>query len=124
MSTFKINNVDYPHPLDFAMKPTANIVSSITTMSGKTIGDINGQKYENVTLKWDYIEANTLTQLLSATDPRTNGSFAMTFVAPEGNKTVNAIRESFTAEETPSVRNGSVVWTNIQMTISFPDCYQ
>lgn len=124
MSTFKINNVDYPHPLGFAMKPTANIVSKFTTMSGKVIGDINGQRYDNVTLKWDYIEANTLRQMLNATDPRVADSFSLTFVAPEGVTTVSAVRENFTSEETPSIRNGVLVWTNIQMTLSFPDCYQ
>lgn len=125
MNYITINGVQYPHPIDFAMQKTPNIVSTIKTMSGKSISDVNGWKYDDVQLKWEWISETVLRSLLSAT---ADGEiFTFGFCDPETGalKTVNAYRTSSTCMETRSLdTSGNAVWKNIQIEFSFPDCYQ
>lgn len=123
MDFFKFNGVSIPCSNDFAMNKSANIVASYQTMSGKTVADINGWTYADVTLQWDYLPESILQSLLSETNPL-NGSFSFTFNdVEEGEKTVEAIRSSRVITKTRFVENGVALWRDIQMTLSFPACY-
>ena len=125
MKYIKINGKDFPHPLDFEMSTQPNITSQLTTMSGRNIADVNGWTYADMTLSWQWLESNDLNTLIRETDPM-HGSFTFTFddITTGKPNTVNAIRLSFGGKRLPVVDNGKTVWVDIQMSISFPDCYQ
>lgn len=121
MDYITINNKQVPYPNDFQMKKVPNKVASITTMSGKTISDINGWKYDDTTLQWGTLLETDLTNLLDAIS---DNEFNITFVDIDGDHTVNAVLESRVNTKTRFKENGNVVWKDIQVVISFPDCYQ
>lgn len=124
VEVIKINNVSYPHPIDFVMTKEPNMVAQLTTMSGKVISDVNGWRYSNTTLKWNWIEEMTLRQLLADTADGVAFEFTFTDVETGEEKTVNAYRTSSVAMKNRSTdSNGNTVWTDIQIGISFPDCY-
>jgi hypothetical protein len=125
MKYIKINGKDFPHPLDFEMSTQPNITSQLTTMSGRNIADVNGWTYADMTLKWQWLESKDLNELIRETDPM-QGSFTFTFddITTGQPNTVNAIRTSFGGQRLPVVDKGKTVWVDIEMSISFPDCYQ
>lgn len=119
MNRILINNVEYPCPLDFSMSKTANIVTEIETMSGDTKYVTNGFKYEDITLKWDWIENSKLQSLLAAT----SSSFNFTFkdVETGAEKTIEALRRSAKCTESASTDTaGNIVWRGIEISLSFP----
>lgn len=124
MSRILINNVEYPCPLDFNMSQEANIVNELTTMSGRKIADINGWRYSDITLKWNWVENSKLQTLLAAT---ADGTFEFTFKDVNSGEeiTINALRKEVSCTETASLdQNGNLVWKGIEMKLSFPDCFQ
>lgn len=121
MDYITINNKQIPYPNGFQMKMVPNKVASITTMSGKTLSDINGWKYDNTTLQWDTLLETDLTNLLDAIS---DNEFSITFIDIDGSHTVNAVLESRVNTKTRFKENGNVVWKDIRVEISFPDCYQ
>lgn len=125
MRYIKINGKDFPHPLDFQMSTVPNLTAQLTTMSGKNIADVNGWTYADMTLSWQYLESNVLLELLRETDPM-QGSFTFTFddMTTGQPTTVNAIRTSVGGKRLPVVVKGKTVWVDLQMSVSFPDCYQ
>ena len=94
-------------------------------MSGKTIADINGWTYADMKLSWEFIESETLIDLMQETDPM-RGSFLFTFddITTGLQSTVNAIRTDIGGRRLAVRENGKTVWVDIQMSISFPDCYK
>lgn len=125
MRYIQINGKDFPHPLNFKMSTVPNITSQLTTMAGKTIADVNGWKYADMTLAWEWIESSQLIDLLQETDPM-KGSFTFKFddITSGEPVTVNAIRTNVGGRRLAAVDNGRTVWVDIQMSVSFPDCYQ
>lgn len=110
-----------PYPNDFQMQKTPNKVASLTTLSGKTICDINGWKYENTKLKWDTLLETDLQNLLSSIS---GNEFQLTFTDIDGPQTVNAVLESRINTKTRYKHNGAIVWKDVEVEVSFPDCYQ
>lgn len=126
MRNILINGKAYPHPKDFAMQSVPNIVSSITTMSGKNLADVNGWVYSDVTLSWEWIDAAVLVDLINDTDP-IQGTFDFTFddMKSGTRKTIKAIRTGVGGQKLAAITpDGKVQWTGIQMSLSFPDCYK
>lgn len=125
MDYIKINGKPIPYPNDFQMQREANIVSEITTMSGRKLADINGWKYADTTLSWGTLRENTLLTLLNETDPA-NGPFEFTFdEAESGKKTVTAYRVSRITTKTRFRDDyNNIVWSDVQLVLSFPDCYK
>lgn len=121
MDYITINNKQIPYPNDFQMKKTPNKVGTITTMSGKTISDVNGWKYANTTMQWDTLLETDLQNLLTAIS---DNEFQITFADIDGNHTVNAVLESRVNTKTRFRDNGNIVWKDINIEVSFPDCYQ
>lgn len=125
MKYIKINNKEFPYSLDFQMTTQPNLTSQLTTMAGKNIADVNGWTYADITLSWEWLDSSTLQELIRETDPM-QGAFQFTFddITTGNPVTVDAIRTSFGGKRLPVVENGKTVWVDIQMTVSFPDCYQ
>lgn len=121
MDYITINGKSIPYPNDFQMKKVPNKVATLTTMSGRTISDINGWKYDDTTLSWDTLIEGDLNNLLSAIS---DNEFQMTFADIDGNHTVTAVLESRVNTKTRFKQNGQIVWKDISVVISFPDCYQ
>lgn len=124
MDYIQINNKSFPYPNDFTMSKVANITNELVTMTGKTIADVNGWKYADQTLKWDFLYEADLRSILAATDPTTAGTFTLTFEDAElGEMTVNAFRRSGVTVKTRYKENGNIVFTGIELTFAFPDAY-
>lgn len=109
-----------PYPNDFQMKRILNKVGTITTLSGKQISDFNGYKYADTTLQWDTLLDTDLQNLLHALE---DWEFSITFSDIDGAHTYNAIPESRVSTKSRFKHNGNIVWKDIQLTVSFPDCY-
>lgn len=121
MDYININGYTIPYPNDFQMRKVPNKVASITTMSGKTLNDINGWKYDNTTLQWDTLLDSDLSNMLAAIS---NSQFELTFTNIDGEtETVNAVLESRVSTKTRRKHNGKILWKDINVEISFPDCY-
>ena len=118
--TITINGEDLPYPNDFQMKKVPNIVNEMVTLSGKTVADVNGWKYDDTTLKWDTLLDQDLQRLLSAISVF---QFDVTFSDISGTKTVEAILKGRANIKTPMFHNGATVWKDVEVTLSFPDCY-
>jgi len=125
MKYIQINGKNFPHPLDFQMSTQPNLTSQLTTMSGRNIADVNGWTYADMTLSWQWLENGDLQELIRETDPM-QGSFTFTFddITTGQPTTVNAIRTSVGGKRLAVLDHGKVVWVDIQLSVSFPDCYQ
>lgn len=125
MDYIQINGQSFPYPNDFTMSKVANITNELVTMTGKTIADVNGWKYADQTLKWDYLGETQLQSILQLTDPVTVGTFTLEFTDPEnGLVSVNAFRRSGITVKTRFKENGNIVFSGIELTFAFPDAYQ
>lgn len=125
MRYIQINGKDFPHPKDFEMSVEPNLTARLKTMSGKNIADINGWKYSDMKLSWEWLESTQLVDLMRETDPM-QGAFTFTFddLISGQPVTVNAIRTDVGGRRLAAVDNGKTVWVDIEMSVSFPDCYQ
>lgn len=122
MMYIMINGHSIPYPNGFEMQKVPNIVCEITTMSGKTIADINGWKYADTTLEWDTLIDEDLQNLLAAV---AIPSFNISFTDIDGTtNTVEAVFRGITHTKTPLFHNGKTIWQKINVALSFPNCYQ
>ena len=124
MDYLKINGVKIPFSNGFTMKQVPNLVNEVVLMNGSTQADINGWKYEDTTLKWDYLKESELLALLSGTDP-IRGTFNLSFYEPGSNgyKTVKALRKGRVLVKTRYKENGEIIWTGIEIDLTFPEAY-
>lgn len=124
MDYLKINGKSLPFCNGFTMNQVPNLVNEVTLMNGNTQADIVGWRYDDTTLKWDYLKENDLNTLLSETDP-IRGTFEFSFYEPGSNgyKTVNALRKGRVIVKTRYKEAGEIVWTGIEIDLSFPDAY-
>lgn len=124
MDYIKINNNRIPYPNGFTMRQSPNIINEVTLMNGDVQADINGWKYEDQTLSWDYLEEKYLNLLLSETDPMF-GLFNLSFNEPgsDNYKTIKALRRGRVVTKTRHKRDGKIVWKDIQLDLSFPEAY-
>lgn len=125
MDYLKINGKEFPYGNDFTMTKVPNIVNEIVTLSGETIADINGWKFADTELNWDYLKHEELIDVLDETNP-TKGTFDLTFIDSDQEEvTVKALRKGNSVTKTQFKENGTqIVWTGIKMSISFPGCYR
>jgi hypothetical protein len=93
-------------------------------MSGTVQADINGWRYADTTLEWDYLTEDDLNTLLAETDP-IRGTFNFSFFEPGSNnyKTIKALRTGRVVVKTRHKRNGSIIWTGIEIDLTFPEAY-
>lgn len=121
MDYITINNKLIPYPNDFRMEKVPNKVATLTLMNGKTISDVNGWKYADATLQWDTLLETDLQNLLNAIS---ENEFVMSFNDIDGAHSINAVLESRVNTKTRYKHNGDIVWKDINVKLSFPDCYQ
>ena len=124
MDYLKVNGHPLPFSNGFTMNQVPNIVNEVTLMNGNTQADINGWKYEDTTLEWDFLYENDLQTLLSETDP-IRGTFEFSFYEPGSNgyKTVKALRIGRVVVKTRHKEQGKIVWTGIKVELTFPESY-
>ena len=124
MDFIKVNGNKIPYSNSMEMNQVPNIVNEVMTMNGNMQADINGWKYEDTSLDWDYLEERYLNTLLTETDPL-NGPFELSFYGPGSNtyKTVKAIRIGRVVVKTRFKRNGVIVRTGIRLDLRFPEAY-
>lgn len=121
MDYIEINGYTIPYPNDFTMTKVPRIVSEIETMDGTTIADVSGWKYEDTTLEWDTLLDTDLQNLLTALSTNT---FPITFEDIDGQHTVQAVLVSRQNVKTPLFKDGELIWRDLQVSLSFPECYQ
>lgn len=118
--TINGHSVPYPNSLQLTKEP--NIVNEIKTLTGKIIADVNGWRYADTTLEWDTLLANDLDNLLEAIS---QNKFEISFVDIDGvEHTVNATLKGRANVKTPIFEPGRVLWQDIKVTLTFPDCYE
>ena len=124
MDFIEVNGNKIPYSNSMEMNQVPNIVNEVMTMNGNMQADINGWKYEDTSLDWDYLEERYINTLLTETDPL-NGPFELSFYGPGSNtyKTVKAIRIGRVVVKTRFKRNGVIVWTGIRLDLRFPEAY-
>lgn len=121
MKYIKINDYAIPYPNGFTMTRVPNKVAEYTTMSGKTLADVNGWKYDKTSMEWGTLLNEHLQILLQAVNDM---EFQLEFEDIDGEiKTIKAITESTVAVKTRATVNGKIVWKDISLSVSFPDCY-
>lgn len=125
MDYIKVNGIPIPYANSVVMATTPNIIGEVTTLAGNMIGDINGYRYDDATLTWDYLKPEELLTLLEETGPM-QGTFEFTFKDPEeGEKSLKAIRVNISQQKTQLKHiDGEPVWTNISMTLRFPEVFR
>lgn len=120
MMHMKVNGRSIPYPNDFTMKKEDHIVGEIKTASGATYADVNGWSYADTTLQWDTLLGDDLETLLT----EMSGTFTLEFVNITGGlESVRAFRRSLEYQKTEIMHDGSVVWRDVTMEVSFPDAY-
>lgn len=124
MDYLKVNGKKIPFSNSFTMQQVPNIVNEVTLMNGDTQADINGWRYDDTTLKWDFLYEDHLTTLLSETDP-IRGTFDLSFYEPGSTnyKTVKALRIGRVVVKTRHKEKGKIVWTGIEIELRFPEAY-
>lgn len=124
MDYLKVNGHSIPFSNGFTMSQVPNIVNEVVLMNGNTQADINGWKYEDATLKWDFLYEDDLTTLLSETDP-INGTFELSFYEPgsQSYNTVTALRTGRVVVKTRYKEAGKIVWTGIEIDVTFPESF-
>lgn len=124
MDYLKVNDKKIPFSNGFTMNQVPNIVNEVTLMDGSIQADIVGWRYDDTVLRWDFLYERDLLTLLSETDP-VRGTFELSFYEPGSNgyKTVNALRIGRVVVKTRYKEAGEIVWTGIELELTFPDAY-
>lgn len=120
MDYITINGQSIPYPNDFTMKKVPRVVSEIETMNGTTIADISGWKYDDTTLQWDTLLDDDLQKLLAAIS---SNIFTVVFEDIDGQHAVQAILTERQNVKTPLFKDGNLIWSDIHIGLSFPECY-
>lgn len=119
--TFRIWAREYPYPSKFQMTRVPNIVCELKTMSGRTVADYNGWKYGDTTIQWTCLENDVMDDLAAIAN---QSEFEFTFVDIDRNvKTINAIKRSLSYSKVRYKNDGEIVWEDVTLELSFPDCY-
>lgn len=114
---FEINGTIIVEPIQLQMARADNIVSQLTTQSGRTIADIRGWKYADTVLAWGTIPEGQLQFLLTLKE------FDLTFDDFDGVKTIKAIRKSFAGQKQRFLKDGKAFYANFGLEVMFPDVY-
>lgn len=122
MQYMDINGYSVPYPNDLELQRVPNIVNEITTLTGKVVADVNGWRYGDTELKWDTLLNDDLSNLLSAIS---SSSFTITFLDIDGvQHTVNAVLKGSANVKTPIFVSNNILWKDVSVSLSFPDCYE
>ena len=117
----EIDGTKIPYPNNFTLQKIPHIVNEMTTLTGKTVADINGWKYADTELSWDTLLDEDLQNLLTVLQFDT---FQISFYDLDGTQqTINAVLKGRANVKTPMFYKGATVWKDVSVSLSFPDCY-
>ena len=117
----EIDGTKIPYPNNFTLQKIPHIVNEMTTLTGKTVADINGWKYADTELSWDTLLDEDLQNLLTVLQFDT---FQISFYDLDGTEqTINAVLKGRANVKTPMFYKGATVWKDVSVSLSFPDCY-
>ena len=122
MQYLDINGYSVPYSNSLSLQKVPNIVNEITTLTGKIVADVNGWRYADTDLNWDTLLNRDLENLLSAIS---DNAVPITFLDIDGvTHTVNAVLKGRANVKTPIFVNGDILWKNVTVSLTFPDCYE
>lgn len=116
--TVTINGQVLPAPSKVPFSKVPNIVAELQTMSGKVVADVNGWRYADVQLTWPAMTQDDLAKLITATNAP---SFVVKLPSTNGLVTLNAILKGFSRAKVRYKNDGSYVWEDVSIDLSFPD---
>ena len=119
-STIKINGTDILRPEDFSPQREDLYAAEITTCTGKTIADLIGWKYSDMTLEWDMLPQKQLEVLLSM-----QGECTITFTDADSiSHTERIVRSSAVSTATRFTgADGHPVWSDVKVEVRFLDAH-
>ncbi len=113
--TIELNGITLLRPSDMELTREYVYAGEITTCTGKTIADLIGWKYANVTLKWDILPAAQVQALLSL-----NGSdVLMRFMDADGVQHSERVIPRTHSVVGTRLNGTSQTWHNIETEVSF-----
>lgn len=114
---FTINNKQIYRSNEFTPQRQMILAEEYTSMSGKTIGDLVGWKYDDVTLQWDTLPQAMLLNLIEA---QKQGEVTFIFDDVEGQHQENVILSVNTSKATRFTGiDGLALWSDIEVEVRF-----
>lgn len=114
-NNIKINGTNIYRPNGFTPQRQDVYAAEITTCTGKTIADLIGWKFANMTMQWDALPQDQLEVLLAM-----SGECTLEFTDADGvARTEAVVRTSAVTTATRFTRNGVPVWSNVQLEVMF-----
>lgn len=115
-ATIQINGSNILRPNGFSPKREDIYAAEITTCTGKTIADLVGWRYADMTLEWDTLPQESLDLLLSMT-----GEGTITFADADGEvHTESIVRTSAISTSTRTInQQGEPVWKDVKVEVRF-----
>lgn len=115
-SMIKIGGQSILRPNDFSPQREDIYAAEITTCTGKTIADLVGWRYADMTLEWDMLPQESLELLLSMT-----GETSLTFTDADGiTHTESIVRKSAVSTSTRMVTAAGIpVWKDVRVEVRF-----
>ena len=114
-----INGNQILRPPTFAPQVEDIYAGEYTTCTGKTVGDVVGWKYSDVTLTWDALPQSSVDVLIAM-----SGENSLTFVSPSGTTTTETvIRDSAVQLQNRNTIRGEVWWKNVSVAIRFVNAH-
>lgn len=117
INTIQINGTEIFRPDDFSLARENIYAAEITTCSGKTIADLVGWKYSDMTMQWDTLPQDQLDVVLAMSGV---GTSTLVFDDIDGKhiETIRPTSHVYVASRTTRA-DGSVVWKDISVKVEF-----
>ena len=117
-NTITLDNKTFYRPNDFTPEKEKVYQGEYTSCTGKTLADCIGWKYADITLEWDTLPDDMMTDLIGLT-----GVFTFGFTDSSGVQSENVIITGFANTATRFTENGVVMWKNVQLGLKFIDVH-
>lgn len=115
-STMKLNGKEILRPNDFSPKREDIYAAEITTCTGKTVADLIGWRYSDMTLSWDMLPQDQLEALIEM-----RGTGELEFTDADGEThleeiiRISAVTTSTRAKDV----EGNPIWKDVQVEVRF-----
>ena len=119
--TIKIDNTSIYRPNDFSPNKTQVYKGEITTVTGKTIADLIGWKWDDLEMQWDALPQSQLKFIMSL-----SGEHTIEFEWADGKTYSEAFRPSSNVSTNTRVTypDGTEIWKDVKFSISFIDTHR
>lgn len=112
--TIKLDNKTFLRPSDFTPARETVLAGEYTSCTGKTIGDIVGWKFSDISLEWDMLPEVQMLQLVQL--PQV---FDFEFEDKDGVHVEQVVKRGHANTATRFTDNGNAIWKNVQISLSF-----